>query len=165
MTINFCVRCGSSVGLVAPCRCEACGYEFWRNPKPCGGACVTDYGKLLLVRRALEPAAGYWDLPGGFCEADEHPWDTARREVLEETGLNIRSTGFLGMWVDAYGDDEPPEITLNIYFLAKAEAPELVTTTEEASEVRWFEPNEIPHGMLAFDHVRQAIQQWGSRQQ
>jgi ADP-ribose pyrophosphatase YjhB (NUDIX family) len=156
--INFCVRCGSRVNAEAPCRCLTCGQEYWRNSKPCGGACVTRDGRLLLIRRAQDPAAGFWDLPGGFCEVDEHPRDTARRETWEETGLDVNIGECLGMWVDTYGDAQPAEYTLNIYFLAEAGYTQ-PRRTDEAVEFGWFAREAIPEE-LAFPHVRQAVAAW-----
>lgn len=158
--IGYCVTCGRKVGLVAPCRCQNCGHEYWRNPKPCGGACVVNDEKLLLVLRANDPGAGLWDIPGGFCDPAEHPLATAHREVQEETGLTLHSMRFLGMWIDTYGNEDPPEVTLNIYFLGQAHHPELARVSDEAREARWFSLENIPVDTLAFAHVEQAIRCW-----
>lgn len=57
----------------------------------CVGAVVHDpAGRLLLVRRAHEPHAGLWSLPGGRVEAGETLEQAVRREVAEETGLVVR---------------------------------------------------------------------------
>ena len=48
-------------------------------------------GKVLLLRRAMEPYEGYWDVPGGFCDAAEHPMRAAERELAEELGLSARA--------------------------------------------------------------------------
>src|ERR1700693_2606007 len=101
--VRFCMSCGTELGLIAPCECHNCGQEYWRNPKPCGGACVVDNGKLVLVLRAKDPGAGLCDLPGGFCDPAEHPLTTAQREVQEETGLTLHSLRYLGRWVATYG--------------------------------------------------------------
>ena len=158
--IRYCLTCGTDVGLVAPCRCQNCGHEYWRNPKPCGGACVVNDENLLLVLRAKDPGAGLWDLPGGFCDPEEHPLATAHREVQEETGLTLHSMRFLGMWIDTYGNEDPPEVTLNIYFLGQAHHPELARVSDETREVRWFSSEHIPVDTLAFAHVEQAIRCW-----
>lgn len=47
-------------------------------------------GPILLVERAGEPLKGYWSLPGGLVETGEALQDAVRREVLEETGLQVR---------------------------------------------------------------------------
>ena len=101
----FCPICGTSlVERVLDRRsrsvCPACGWIYWRNAKPCAGALVIRNGKVLLVHRSIEPYLGYWDIPGGFCEVDEHPAQAAIRETREETGLEIELTGLLGLWMD-----------------------------------------------------------------
>lgn len=63
----------------------------------CAGALVSDAeGRLLLVLRAHPPAAGTWSLPGGRVEPGETPAQTAVREVREETGLHVETTGLVG---------------------------------------------------------------------
>jgi len=53
------------------------------------GALIFEGRSILLVERAKEPLKGYWSLPGGIVEAGEKLEDAIRREVLEETGLEI----------------------------------------------------------------------------
>ena len=66
--------------------------RVYANPAPAACAlCVDDDGRILLTRRAWEPYAGMWDLPGGFLDEDEHPLDGLRRELAEETGLARRA--------------------------------------------------------------------------
>lgn len=144
--------------------CPSCGVPFWRNAKPCAGALVTRDGRLLLVRRATEPFLGHWDIPGGFCEATEHPADTACREAEEETGLAVVATGFLGMWFDTYpnpGDPADPWVTLNAYYHCLPEgAGEPAADPGEVSELAWFAPDALP-GEIAFPgHARPVLDAW-----
>ncbi len=53
------------------------------------GALIFDNEKLLIVERAGEPFKGYWSLPGGIVECGEKLEQGIRREVLEETGLEV----------------------------------------------------------------------------
>ena len=53
------------------------------------GALIFEGRSILLVERAKEPLKGYWSLPGGIVEAGEKLDASIRREVLEETGLEI----------------------------------------------------------------------------
>lgn len=49
-------------------------------------------GLVLLLRRAPGPYRGFWDVPRGFCEGDEHPMHAAERELAEELGLACTAT-------------------------------------------------------------------------
>src|ERR1035438_2512704 len=53
------------------------------------GALIFAESNILLVERAKEPLKGYWSIPGGIVEAGEKLEDAVRREVQEETGLEI----------------------------------------------------------------------------
>ena len=160
MRLEYCASCGAQLGRDAPCRCDACGQEFWANPKPCASALVVDDGAVLLVRRAHEPWRGRWDIPGGFCDRAELPADAAIREVREETGLEIAGLQLLGMWLDRYGDTEPPEVTLNLYYVATAANPKDARPVAETSEVRWFQPDALPADLAFPDHAAAVLSAW-----
>jgi mutator protein MutT len=50
---------------------------------------IFEGGKILLVERGQEPLKGYWSIPGGIVESGEKLEDAIRREVAEETGLDV----------------------------------------------------------------------------
>jgi ADP-ribose pyrophosphatase YjhB (NUDIX family) len=162
VTEQYCPACGQRlVEQVIDDRlrqvCLACGRIHWRNAKPCAGALVVRNGKVLLVRRAVEPFRGYWDIPGGFCEADEHPADAAIREVREETDLEIELTGPLGMWIDDYEG----RTTLNVHYLARPLSRHLVPGSD-ADGAAWFAPDALPEH-TAFHNTAQALTAWAGR--
>jgi len=158
--VKFCPQCAGALPHRPPVTCPACGAEQYQNAKPCAGVLIVRDGRLLLLRRSNEPWLGRWDIPGGFCEADEHPFDTARREALEETGLEVEITGFFGMWLDRYpnpADAEHPVTTLNAYYHAVAPGDvEGRPDPAEAAELGWFEPDDVP-GEIAFPHHARAV--------
>jgi 8-oxo-dGTP diphosphatase len=64
---------------------------------PCAGAIVFDgSSRLLLVKRANEPGAGLWSVPGGRCLSGESAAAACVREVAEETGLIVRVVRLVG---------------------------------------------------------------------
>ncbi len=88
---RMCPRCQTPLEHAdASVCCPSCGLQEYGNPAPTVSALVRDAeGRILLGRRALEPGAGLWDLLGGFMDVGEEPLDTLRRELREETGLEI----------------------------------------------------------------------------
>jgi ADP-ribose pyrophosphatase YjhB (NUDIX family) len=146
--VRFCSACGAELETPPPVTCAACGTNHWRNPKPCANAIVVDGHRVLLARRAHSPWKGLWGSPGGFCEHGEHPIETVEREVLEETGLRVRITGYLGVWVDAYVDDHaaPSDDVINVgYYLAEpVGGDESQFDPAEVSELGWFAWDELP---------------------
>jgi 8-oxo-dGTP diphosphatase len=158
--VRFCSACGAPLLRRPPVTCDHCGVAHYRNAKPCAGALIMRNGRLLLMRRTIEPWLGHWDIPGGFCDADEHPVDTALREAREEVGLDVEITGFLGLWLDRYpnpADADEPEVTLNAYYHAVAVGDEEGRADPaEASDLAWFEPDRLPQP-IAFPHHALAV--------
>jgi ADP-ribose pyrophosphatase YjhB (NUDIX family) len=122
--------------------------SHYANPKPCANAIVVKGGKVLLARRAYAPWKDAWGSPGGFCELGEHPIETVEREVLEETGLRIDVTGYIGVWVDDYADEHavPGNDVINVaYYLAEpVGGDEKAFDPAEVSELAWFAWDELP---------------------
>ena len=140
--MQFCSGCGTRLDVLPPTTCSTCGRRHWRNAKPGAAALAVRDGRLLLVRRALDPWRGAWCAPSGFCDGDEHPILTAERETLEEAGVRVRVTGFLGIWTSPYDDEETAAVA---YYHAEpvgslAGAPDAA----EVSDVAWFAWDELP---------------------
>ena len=146
--VRFCSACGAELASPPPVTCAACGTSHWLNPKPCANAIVVDGGRVLLARRAHAPWKDLWGAPGGFIEAGEHPLQAVEREVLEETGLRVRATGYLGVWVDEYADGRGVRNVdvINVaYYLAElAGGTDAELDPREVSEIGWFGWDELP---------------------
>lgn len=159
---RFCPACAAELPGPQPVTCPGCGRRHWRNAKPCAGALVTRAdGALLLVQRSFAPFEGWWDIPGGFCDPDEHPADAAVREVREETGLAVRVTGLLGMWMDRYEQGAQVQSTLNIYFHAEPTG-ELTIRLDpaEATAAEWFGAGDLPSEVAFPDHTDSVLRAW-----
>jgi 8-oxo-dGTP diphosphatase len=146
---RFCSACGEPIGLASPVACEACGAQHWLNAKLAAGALVVHDGKLLLTRRTIEPWRDMWCAPSGFCDGDEHPIACAEREALEEAGVRVRVTGYLGHWIDEYAPGsadgvEPQYCAVSYYHAVPVEEPAAVHDGAEVAEVAWFATDELP---------------------
>lgn len=159
---RFCPRCREELrGDAQRLECPACGFVAYASSKATACALVVgDDGRVLLARRAVEPFKGRWDIPGGFLEEGEHPLDGVRRELREETGLEIEPLDFLGAWMDVYGGDSTAEATLNLYWTARAIAGQ-AAPADDVDDLRWFAREELPGpDELAFENVPLVLAAW-----
>ena len=142
---RHCPRCGAPVEPAGGrAECSACGYVAYANPAPAACAlCVDDHGRILLTRRRWEPYAGMWDIPGGFIDEDEHPLDALRRELLEETGLEVEPGEWLGAFMVPYGEGPGTRKVLNLVWLARVVGGE-PQAADDVLELRWFSREELP---------------------
>lgn len=103
--------------------------------------------KLLLIKRGNEPYKDKWAFPGGFLNMDESAEEGVKREVKEETGLNLDSVEQIHTFTNP--DRDPRERVITIAYFAKIEIRE-VKGGDDAREARWFTLDSLPE--LAFDH-------------
>ncbi len=102
---------------------------------PCVGAVVFDErGRLLLVRRANPPARGSWSLPGGRIEDGESEIEACRREVAEETGLEV----VVGHLIGTVERTAAAGVTYVISDYAAQVSGGRLRAGDDASDVGWF---------------------------
>jgi ADP-ribose pyrophosphatase YjhB (NUDIX family) len=132
--------------------CDTCGEIFYINPKVVAGVVPIRDGSVWLLRRAIQPRYGAWTFPAGFMEMGESVEDAARRETLEELGLQVEIRGLLGIY------SRPESPTVLIVYLAHALGEP--TGGTEALEFAPFPPDRIPWKDLAFWNTRDALRDW-----
>jgi 8-oxo-dGTP diphosphatase len=114
-----------------------------------GGA--TDAAReVLLVRRGREPFKGMWAIPGGFVGMDEDLPDAVRRELMEETGLDVDSLEQFRTFGKPGRDPRGRQITVAYAALVPRDIPS-PRAGDDAAEAGWFPLDALPP--LAFDHA------------
>jgi ADP-ribose pyrophosphatase len=109
-------------------------------------AVILQDGKLVLVKRGVEPGKGKWSIPGGAVELGERVRDAAVREAKEECGLDIKLVGDTPM--DAIdniivGENERLQYHyIILQFLARPRGGTL-RSGSDAAEVRWVPLEEV----------------------
>lgn len=145
MTKSYCSHCGTATALAFVDgrdreQCPACSIVAYRNPTPVTLTVVEHENKLLLIRRAVSPLKGYWAPPGGYVECGESVTDAARREVLEETELDIAIDGLIGVYSRSDID------VLIVGYRAHSVGGRLAAA-DDAAEVALFNKGELPLGV------------------
>jgi len=95
---------------------------------------VTHAQKILFGKRIISPAGFAWQLPGGWIETGESPEQTAKREVKEETGLELRSTRFVAYTNNIFSSRDH---SISLYFEAECSNPEMVMVCEPDKCEQW----------------------------
>ncbi len=154
--INYCQRCGDELsekaveGRRRPC-CPSCGHVVFLDPKLAAAVLVAIDEKLLMVKRGTEPGIGLWGFPGGYVDRGERVEGAATREVEEETGLQVRITGLVGLY-SATGE----AVVLAVYSGERIGGN--VGPGSDVLETGLFDPGDLPP--LAFERTQRIIDDW-----
>lgn len=158
---RYCPACGGALegrllktGDPERLVCTECGFVFYMDPKVAVGTIIrTEDGRLVLVRRAIEPGYGLWVFPGGYVDRGEEVVSAAIREAREECGLQVRIDRLLNIY--SYPGGSP----IIIVYTATALAGDLCND-DECLEARLFRPDEIPWDALAFRSTGEALRDY-----
>ena len=132
--------------------CPDCGLVQYLNPAPGAGVILLRGNSVCLVKRKFAPKLGEWSLPTGFMEWDEDVQWTARREALEETGLEVELTGLYAVESGLL----PPDIRVLVVFFKAAEVGGSLQAGDDAAEVGFYEFGRWP-GPIAFAAHRRVL--------
>ncbi len=133
--------------------CAACAAVHYQNPNIVAACIATVEGRVVLCRRAIEPFAGLWTIPGGYLELAETVEEAARRETSEEAGLTLKELTLVALYnLPSFGE---------VYIVYRGEAdPQHAEAGPESLELKLASPSEIPWKSLAFPMVREALKMW-----
>lgn len=153
---KFCPKCRHELGFkevhgtVRPV-CTNCYHVMFYGPKLVTTVIVESEGRILMVKRSIEPGFGLWCFPGGYVQTGEVVEQGAIREVFEETGLHIKIDGFIGLF-----SEENHPVVLSVYYGSILGGQ--LEAGLEVSEVGFFMPDELPE--LAFPKDIEVLRTW-----
>lgn len=132
--------------------CPHCGkpVSCYSNPVPATDVVIHDPARgVVIIKRRNEPH-GY-ALPGGFVEEGEQVEAAAIREMKEETGLDVRLDGILGVY--SRPDRDPRLHTLSVVYAGTALNPEALQAGDDAGEAAFYALDNLPKPIV-FDHMQ-----------
>jgi 8-oxo-dGTP diphosphatase len=139
--------------------CPSCGFVFYLDPKVAVGTIIRDErNQVVLVRRAIEPGYGLWVFPGGYVDRGEQVHAAAIREAREEAGLEIRLDELINVY--SYPGKAPVIIVYAATMIGGC-----LACDDEGLEAKFFSPDEIPWGELAFQSTQDALRELFRRAQ
>jgi ADP-ribose pyrophosphatase YjhB (NUDIX family) len=146
-----------------PLACDRCGWRWYANPRPAAAVLLERQAaddaepSILLLKRAVEPGYGEWDLPAGYLDPGESFEMAARRETLEESGIAVTLIGLSGVYHSA------PANAVTAVFRARAlDATSPVRLDAESSDHAWVPRSQLGDWLprIAFDSMASAIGDW-----
>ncbi|MEM3396039.1 MAG: NUDIX domain-containing protein [Thermoplasmata archaeon] len=125
-------------------------YKHQRKPLLTADGVLIKHDKILLIRRKNEPWKGMYALPGGFVEYGETVEQTVLREVQEETGLQAKILGIVGIY--SAPNRDPRGHIITVAYLLDTPRLENARAGDDAAAVKIFELEKLPP--LASDHQK-----------
>ena len=124
------------------------------NPVPVVDVIIQQDSEVLFAKRKKDPFKDYLGLPGGFVNIGETIEEAARREVKEETSLDIELTDILGIYSDPQRD--PRGHIMSTVFVGRVPSNEnaknKAIAQDDASQLEWIDLQTVDNKSLAFDH-------------
>ncbi len=133
--------------------CPDCGWVQYEDPKVACGALLLHGNQVLLVRRNMVPFTGLWSIPAGFVNAFEIPEDAVRREVREETGLEVEVER---LFTILSGREHPRGSDIFLVYVVR-QVGGVLAAADDAGDAAWFKLDALPP--LAFDTTRRILAQ------
>lgn len=158
---RYCPVCGSQhfvINNFKSKKCEDCGFTYYANPCAATAAFIlNDRNELLVVRRAKEPAKGTLDLPGGFVDMYETAEEGMRREIKEETNMDIGEMEYLFSSPNVYQYSGLGVHTMDMDYLIRVSSNVTVHADDDAAECMWIPLQDVYPEDFGLTSIRNAV--------
>lgn len=158
---THCPRCGSPRFAdhdARSRRCPDCGFTYYHNASAATVAVIfNNRGELLVTRRALDPARGTLDLPGGFVDPGESIDEGCLREVREETGAEAAIVRYLFSLPNVYRYSGFDVHTADAFFLCRLCDGQSVHAADDAADAFWLPLAEALPERFGLASIREGV--------
>lgn len=145
-------------------RCIECEFTYFHNVAAAVALIIRYDNKILFTRRALEPASGLLDLPGGFVDPGESLEQALIRELLEELNLDVTNPTYLFSCPNQYLYKDINYDTCDTFFELRLDAlPSVEKEDSEVSEVCWVDIKDLGLQQVAFESTKRALSRYIKR--
>ena len=161
---KYCPVCGSSHWVEHNFKskaCTDCGFVYYANPSAATAAIILNTrNEILVVRRGKEPAKGTLDLVGGFVDMCETIEEGMRREIKEETGLDVGKMTYLFSMPNQYLYSGMFIHTLDADFLVRVPDDVKPKAADDAADCLWIPVSEVNPADFGLTSIRHAVERF-----
>jgi NADH pyrophosphatase NudC (nudix superfamily) len=165
--LSFCTKCGSGQFKLIGDRsrkCSDCGFHIYFNTSSAVAALIFDKeGRVMFVRRAIEPHKGMLDLPGGFVEPLETAEQSLARELEEELGAKVNNMTYFCSFPNIYPFSGMEVYTLDMAFIVELGSLEKLKPMDDISAIEFYDPKEVNMEDLPAESMKNIIKKLNER--
>lgn len=162
--IKYCPKCGSPEFQKSDeksLKCKDCGFHLFFNSSAAVATLVSNQeGKLMLVKRGIEPHYGKLDLPGGFVDPGETAEKAVIRELHEELGLKVKKMQYMESATNEYIYSGYSVFTLDMAFRVIPKSLEDLKPMDDILDYKFYAPDEIDFDEIPAPSIQYFINQF-----
>lgn len=159
--LRFCPKCGSphfAVRDEKSKKCESCNFVYYLNASSATVALIFNtQSQLLVATRAHEPAKGTLDLPGGFVDLSETAEESIRREIKEETNLEVTSLQYLFSVPNIYNYSNFEYYTLDMVFRCVVDDFSQLKAADDVASLKFINISDLNENDFGLKSIKQII--------